>query len=150
MTARFRSLGLVLLGAACVPGCAAARSARAPSATPPPPEAAASSAPVRPNLAPSAGAGAPPTATAAEPMPVDDLRHAQSGFDESARAFAAAGSDCAQMCRALASMQRAAEHLCELTKDGGDLDRKRCTEARDHVGNARDRVQSSCGACATP
>jgi hypothetical protein len=90
----------------------------------------------------------PPSAnTGATPTIVDDIPHAKVAFDQSEAAFGAAGTDCAQMCKALASMQRAAEHLCELTKDGADLDKQKCTDARARVTSAKERVAKTCGGC---
>ena len=87
----------------------------------------------------STGATAAPTATGSvgAPMPktpnddggvADDIPHAQTKFDESHKAVMAAGNDCASLCKALSSMSRATEHLCALTKGGGDSDRKRCDD----------------------
>ena len=50
--------------------------------------------------------------------------------------------DCATACRALASMESAATHICELDQGGGD-----CASARQRVTAARDRVLRACGAC---
>ncbi len=83
----------------------------------------------------------------AEPMLDNDFGHAQKYFDDSASEFAAAGSDCLSLCKALASMQRAADHLCELSKDAGDDGKKRCDDAQGRVTEARGRVKSSCGGC---
>lgn len=60
-------------------------------------------------------------------------------------ALAAAQGDCAQACRALASMQRATNHLCALVE--GSDDGRRCEDARRRLLAARDRVRSSCGEC---
>jgi hypothetical protein len=51
--------------------------------------------------------------------------------------------DCTTACRALASMESAAHHLCSL--DGNDSDD--CNAARARVSAARDRVQRACGPC---
>lgn len=51
--------------------------------------------------------------------------------------------DCATACRALASMESAAHHICEL---GGD-DSTDCSSARQRVSIARDRVERACGKC---
>lgn len=115
----------------------------------------------KPAMAPSGGTEAPPsTHTEAVPnepgadkavVPVSpaqaDAATAQASFDEASSAFSAAGSDCASMCKALASMQRATDRLCELAKDGGDLDQKRCTDARTAVTDAGTKVKSTCGGC---
>jgi hypothetical protein len=57
----------------------------------------------------------------------------------------AAASDCNRACQALASMERAAVHLCALA----DLpdDRRRCESARKQVLDARTRVRLACGSC---
>lgn len=55
-----------------------------------------------------------------------------------------AGGPCATACRALASMNRAADHLCGLA---GESD-ARCSDARTRVKSASDRVQAQCPACA--
>jgi hypothetical protein len=51
---------------------------------------------------------------------------------------------CVTACRALSSMQRAATHLCELA---GEPD-PQCTNAKDRVQRATDRVLAQCPACA--
>lgn len=53
---------------------------------------------------------------------------------------------CALACRALASMERATDHLCGLA---GDAD-ERCTGARGRVERARERVAASCPTCVAP
>jgi hypothetical protein len=57
---------------------------------------------------------------------------------------AQAATPCTTACAALASMERAAEHLCTLAgaADG------RCTSARERVKNATTRVRAACPACA--
>jgi hypothetical protein len=71
---------------------------------------------------------------------------AQKQLDEAQQAFDASTGDCAQMCKALASMQRATDHLCTLA--GEDLDgKKRCDEARARVDSAEAKLKASCGGC---
>ena len=53
--------------------------------------------------------------------------------------------DCANACRALDSMERAAAQLCELARSNDE--RRTCKSAEDQVGAARDRVHSACGDC---
>jgi hypothetical protein len=50
-------------------------------------------------------------------------------------------SDCTTACRALTSMERAAEHICTLS-DAAD-----CADARGRAQRARDQVIAACGAC---
>jgi hypothetical protein len=99
----------------------------------------------------SATGSVPPTMPTskpgATPTIADDIPHAKVAFDQSEAAFNASGTDCAQMCKALASMQRAADHLCDLTKDGADLEKQKCTDARARVTTAKDRVSKMCGGC---
>jgi MYXO-CTERM domain-containing protein len=74
-----------------------------------------------------------------------DKGDADALMAEIERDYAAAqGGDCATACRALDSMRRAADHLCEL--DPGD----RCAKARQRVTAATDRVRASCPDCAQP
>jgi len=51
---------------------------------------------------------------------------------------------CSTACSALASMERSADHLCNLT---GAAD-NRCASARERVKNASARVSAACPACA--
>ncbi len=50
--------------------------------------------------------------------------------------------DCATACRALASMESAASHICQLDTTGSD-----CASANQRVSAARARVQHACGGC---
>jgi hypothetical protein len=54
------------------------------------------------------------------------------------------GDGCATACRALASMTRSADHLCQMA---GETD-GRCEDARARVAGARGRVKAACPACA--
>lgn len=56
----------------------------------------------------------------------------------------ALASDCALACKALESMRRSADRLCQL--DPGD----RCARAKQKVEGASARVKASCPACAEP
>jgi hypothetical protein len=103
----------------------------------------------------ASAAGYPASAAPEQPSASTDIEAAgqapgQRGQarQELARAEAqleAARSDCSAACRALASMQRATEHLCALADESDD--RRRCEEARKRLLAARDRVRSSCGEC---
>jgi hypothetical protein len=53
------------------------------------------------------------------------------------------GDPCALACRALASMGRAASHICDIAGD----DDERCGNAKGRVKNAEERVHQSCPAC---
>lgn len=74
------------------------------------------------------------------------IAKAQSAFDDAAKVFSSAGvTDCLQLCKALASMTNATEHLCTLVQ--GTTDQKRCTDARIKLESAQSKVKSSCGTC---
>lgn len=97
----------------------------------------------------------PPTATEASPPPPPNPDSATAHKESEARAFGAAdaagqqatsasSSPCETACRALASMNRAAMHICALAGDESDS----CTNARERVRNATERVRQSCSECA--
>ena len=152
---RRRSIALVgalWLGACAAPARTTETSAPRASPPPPPPEYPTSSPTVTEEGDNAGKAGSvapvpPSTSTGATPTLMDDIPHAKVAFDQSEATFAAAGTDCAQMCKALSSMQRAADHLCDLTKDGADLDKQKCSDARARVTSAKDRVAKVCGGC---
>lgn len=50
---------------------------------------------------------------------------------------------CVTACRALASMSRSADHVCDLAGHGDD----RCENARSRVQRATDRVRAQCPGC---
>lgn len=95
-----------------------------------------------------------PTATEASPPPPNP-DSAMTHKEGEARAMGAAdapgqqatgasSSPCETACRALASMNRAAMHICALAGDESDS----CTNARERVRNATERVRQSCSECA--
>jgi hypothetical protein len=59
--------------------------------------------------------------------------------------IAASDRDCARACRALESMERAAQQVCELARSAEE--RGECASATAQVEKARDRVNSACGSC---
>lgn len=102
------------------------------------------------------GAAAPLPSEAPTPAPAADAPVAQSAppEPEAKKAEAAEEEDqgsparrdpCDTACRALASMRRAAEHLCGLA---GEQD-GRCSAARDRVRGADERVRTACPRCAS-
>jgi hypothetical protein len=97
-----------------------------------------------------------PTTTATEaspPPPPKDVDRSREGEDRAAagataqapasEATALSASPCETACRALASMDRAATHICLLAGD----DNERCTNARERVRSATERVRQSCSEC---
>ncbi len=81
---------------------------------------------------PAAGKAAPPEAEK------KDAVRLKAGDGEESRA-----DRCSLACRALGSMQRSAERLCELT---GSVD-DRCVDVRARVSRATARVTRACPAC---
>jgi hypothetical protein len=82
-----------------------------------------------------------------EPATLDEAQHA---FDEARAAFAASGTDCVIMCRALQSMARAAERICALTPGGDAAAKQRCEDARAKVEEAKKKVLAACPGCTAP
>jgi len=53
--------------------------------------------------------------------------------------------DCARACRALESMERAAQQVCALARTPEE--RNECTSAGEQVDKARTKLQQACGGC---
>jgi len=70
------------------------------------------------------------------------LAAARGELERAAADLEAGLAECTSACRALASMERAADHLCEL--DGA----KECSSAKERVERARAKVKSSGCSCA--
>jgi hypothetical protein len=84
---------------------------------------------------------APPTVTTSPSPP---LAQPGGGADRAAEAQSMSPPDpCVTACRALASMTRSAEHVCDLAGQGDD----RCSIARSRVDRATGRVQAQCPNC---
>lgn len=101
-----------------------------------------------PAVAPGATSPPPPP-----PQPMQPAAPAESPAGKKEAEAKAAGDDqasqvsaspCMTACRALASMTRAADHLCGLAGEGDD----RCAGARARVKSAADRVEAQCPSCA--
>jgi hypothetical protein len=98
-----------------------------------------------------------PTTTATEASPPPPPRDGERDKDAEARAAMGAGSTaptadsaaalsaspCETACRALASMDRSATHICSLAGDDSD----HCSNARERVRSATERVRQSCSEC---
>ncbi len=109
-----------------VPQSVGGQVAPSPSPPPPPPPAVTPIAP--------APAGAPPA---------DRSRAMDKDGREAVKQQAGGGDACSTACSALASMERATEHLCGLT----GADDARCTAARTRVQGASARVRAACPVC---
>ena len=150
-----RRLGSVVLGALlslplAMCGGAAPMPAQSPGeaspsgATAAPESNAATPAPGYPAAAPPP---AQPAATSSGDMQDAPSRRAAARAElaQAQAELQAAASDCTAACRALASMERATQHLCELAEDPDD--QGRCNDARQRLLAARERVRSACGTC---
>lgn len=131
-------------------GCAAQKAERAPASSAPPPSSdhdgtgTSGGDVTKPSTAPMPGSAGGASPTLVGP---DEVTKAQGSFDDASKAFSAAGSDCAQLCKALHSMTHATDRLCELTQSGPASDQQRCTDARARLETAKSKVSSSCGSC---
>lgn len=86
--------------------------------------------------------GSPPTNQSSAPPPGQQpVSLSEAAGSSGDHVQGAPPNPCATACRALASMQRAASHLCGLTGESDD----RCSTARDRVHRAEARVTATCG-----
>lgn len=86
-----------------------------------------------------------PAGASGDPRHSTAMAAARADFDRAEIELSQAQSDCTNACKALASMERATEHLCGLVID--EPDKRACDEARQKLGSSRDRIRSSCGEC---
>ena len=100
----------------------------------------------------SPGYGAQPPAAGGEPVPpaapppaVAPARGAAGGDGAAAVQASSPNDPCWSACRALASMERAAAHLCSLAGSGD----ARCASAQTRLRQASDRVHAGCPSCST-
>jgi hypothetical protein len=75
-----------------------------------------------------------------------EMSTAIAEFDAAEKALTTT-APCDTMCKALQSMIRAADRICELARDGTATEQKRCTDARGKVAEATARVRTSCPNC---
>ena len=66
---------------------------------------------------------------------------ARQDFQTTEHDFQIAATDCQAACKALASLERAANHLCAVAEPD------ECTDARSRVDRARRAVSQQCGGC---
>jgi hypothetical protein len=74
------------------------------------------------------------------------LEGALALFKESESQLATGVLDCGKACKALGSMERSMDRICELT--GPDDPEKRCQNAKEKAKAARERVEKHCPDCA--
>jgi hypothetical protein len=75
-----------------------------------------------------------------------ELRSARHDLDTARRDLEASQGDCANVCRALSSLERVTAHFCALASSNSD--RSACEDAKARVYKARARIKESCGTCA--
>jgi hypothetical protein len=109
--------GLALLACACAIAACAAES---------------SSSKMAPGTTTPGATGEPPPAT---------VGAARSELAAREHDVEMAGGDCEKACKALASLERAANHLCALSEPD------ECADARARVDRARRAVTAQCGSC---
>ncbi len=88
----------------------------------------------------STSAKTPAGATSGEAAPTT-IGEARGELGAREHDFEMAGSDCEKACKALASLERAANHLCMLSEPD------ECADARARVDRARRAVTAQCGGC---
>src|ERR1700690_4451415 len=66
---------------------------------------------------------------------------ARAELEQRSRDVERAGSDCQTACKALASLERAANHLCLVSEP------EECSDARVRVDRARRAIDTQCGGC---
>lgn len=148
---------VALLGGGCAVKSAEPMSPAAEATMAAPPADAAVGSEAAPQQAPA------PVTSAAEGDPVAELAEAEGALDRALggatpapaepdpkkaevarpRSEAGGGDACEVACRALASMRRSADRLCELSSG----DAGRCDDARARVTRAEGRVRDRCPAC---
>lgn len=77
--------------------------------------------------------------------PPQTLDEALSALDQAASELSGAATDCQRACKALGSMLRSTERICEL--NGPDDPDERCQKARDRVDAARELLRRRACAC---
>ena len=82
-----------------------------------------------------------PSDRAEHPAAWYTLGAGRADFQKSEHEFQLAATDCTLACKALASLQRAADHLCAVA------DPDECTDARARADRARRAVETQCGGC---
>lgn len=84
-----------------------------------------------------------PSGGAAETHPSEwyTVGAGRSDFQRSEQEFDQVSTDCAVACKALASLERAANHLCAVAEP------EECSDARVRVDRARRAVEAKCSGC---
>jgi hypothetical protein len=93
----------------------------------------------------SVPAAAPQPGTSASSSVQATQKKAQGDLEAAQRELDVAAGDCRAACKALASMDSAAGHICRMASSPDE--RVSCEEAKAKVLRARDKVRSTCGGC---
>jgi len=90
-----------------------------------------------------ASGGASPGAKGAESHPAEwyTVGAGRADFEKNEHDFDRVATDCTLACKALASLERAANHLCAVAEPD------ECNDARVRVDRARRAVEAQCGGC---
>jgi hypothetical protein len=102
---------------------------------------------------PGYGGQGPSEATPVTPIgpfaeaPPLNLSDALAAFEQASTELSSGDPACNGACKAFASMQRAAERICEL--NGPADPGARCFKAKQRLDQARETVQRRCGSCET-
>lgn len=88
-----------------------------------------------------AKSGSPPSNKEEHPAEWYTIGNARTDFQGREHDLELAASDCQAACKALASLERAANHLCAVAEP------EECTDARVRVDRARRAVSQQCGGC---
>jgi hypothetical protein len=89
----------------------------------------------------SGKSAAPPNGQEQHPAEWYTIGNARGDFQGREHDVELAASDCQAACKALASLERAANHLCAVAEP------EECTDARVRVDRAKRAVTSQCGSC---
>jgi hypothetical protein len=89
----------------------------------------------------SSGKSAAPSNQDQHPAEWYTIGNARADFQGREHDVELAASDCQAACKALASLERAANHLCAVAEP------EECTDARVRVDRAKRAVTSQCGGC---
>lgn len=73
------------------------------------------------------------------------LEEAMASFDRAATELASPARECKQACKALGSMERSRDRICEL--NGPDDPGERCEKAKERVESSRESLRRRCGSC---
>jgi hypothetical protein len=75
-----------------------------------------------------------------------EMASAATDLDTARRDVETSFGDCANVCRALSSLERVTAHFCALASSNSERDA--CEDAKRRVYEARARIKESCGTCA--